>query len=350
MHLHDYDGGCIHKARVIDEPGRAIRKSWRSALDYSFTKADENDNTSFEWLHRVADEASKDVIHRFLEAVRTVKSTVDMAALAAAMEKGNVDEVMRILSLDEHFAAALRPAITAPLEDVFIAAGRAAPTQTLAMVPPPRRISALSPAIRQKPLSGAMHMKFDISNPNAIRFIQNYDFGLIREVSEETRGAIRTVVLDAFQNGGHPFEQAKTIRNMIGLTQRQAQAVLNYRDGLLAEGADADRVAPMVTRYRNKLLNNRAINIARTETIRASNAGQDMAWQQAADKGLLDRPAVRLGWLVTPDDRLCPLCEAVPLLNPNGIPLGGMFQTPVGPVPYGPLHPQCRCTTYLIAF
>jgi len=54
--------------------------------------------------------------------------------------------------------------------------------------------------------------------------------------------------------------------------------------------------------------------------------------------------------MVTPDDRLCEYCEAVPDMNPDGVPLGGQFQTPLGPVDGPTLHPQCRCIVYLMSF
>ncbi len=50
---------------------------------------------------------------------------------------------------------------------------------------------------------------------------------------------------------------------------------------------------------------------------------------------------------MTPDDRLCPLCELVPDLNPDGVGLDEPFQTAAGPVMYPPAHPLCRCAVTL---
>jgi hypothetical protein len=49
----------------------------------------------------------------------------------------------------------------------------------------------------------------------------------------------------------------------------------------------------------------RAELIARTETMRASNEGQQEAWDQAVEEGLLTGNEQQ-EWIVTPDDRLCP--------------------------------------------
>ena len=44
--------------------------------------------------------------------------------------------------------------------------------------------------------------------------------------------------------------------------------------------------------------------IARTETLNASNGGQQTLWLEAKDAGYLDTNSVIRQWLVTDDDRL----------------------------------------------
>jgi hypothetical protein len=214
-------------------------------------------------------------------------------------------------------------------------------------------------------------------------------------VAKATQLAIRDVVLDAFNRGGHPYEQARRIRavlsppqqanrilSRLGLTQTQAQAVDNYEAMLLggdvselrtaAQRALRDRrfdanvfrailqkkpvpqakAAQMVERYYERMLQYRARNIARTETIRAAHAGQEELWRQATEQGLLKPERTRRKWIVTPDDRLCPICRAIPGRNlrgvPLGVPLGEAFNTPIGGVKHPPAHPSCRCTLGLM--
>jgi SPP1 gp7 family putative phage head morphogenesis protein len=90
----------------------------------------------------------------------------------------------------------------------------------------------------------------------------------------------------------------------------------------------------------------RAETIARTETMRASNQGQQELWAQAEDAGLLTGKEEQ-EWIVTPDDRLCPICEPM-----DGVtaPMGGSFRLNTGEVVDGPpAHPNCRCTIALSA-
>jgi len=217
-------------------------------------------------------------------------------------------------------------------------------------------------------------MAFDALSPTALSFLSGYTFSLIREMSKESRLAIGQVVQEAFREGGHPYSQARDIRNMIGLTRRQSRAVWNFRRMLdsgdpsqLREaltralrdrrfdpsiwrairqeaGIRRDRVDTMVERYHQRYLQYRARTIARTETIRASNAGQLEAWQQARQQGLLDADRTRRKWIVTLP---CPLCRQIRDMNKDGVPLDEPFMGPDGPIDYPPAHPNCRCTVGL---
>lgn len=348
---------CVKTANHLRATGHLkVRKTWRTPIEKA---AGDDPETRYRWLHDIADASAKDVRDAFLKAIEDLRGTIKEAELRAAVETGSIEAVMRVLGIDKKIADAIRMNVLPPLEDAMIAAGRASPSSTL-------------------PKGGELAMRFDLANPNTVRYLRSYDFGLIRQISDDTRNAIRSVVTDAMQYGGHPYEQARTIREAIGLTDNQNAAVANFRR-MLEEGdsaaltrelrdkrfdrtlertlgidAEADltpeQIDRMVTRYGERMLKARAENIARTETINATQAGQQLAWEQATENGLLDRSKIRQGWLVTPDDRLCIICAAIPLMNPGGVPLGGYFQTPVGPILRPTVHPQCRCALYLMAF
>ena len=122
------------------------------------------------------------------------------------------------------------------------------------------------------------------------------------------------------------------IRPLIGLTSRQAAAVLKLRTAKGVLAAD---------RYAAQLLKHRALTIARTETIRASVDGQLAIWREAQRQGLLPMNA-RKRWIVTPDDRLCPQCAP---LKGVEVPLNSPFP---GGVDGPPLHPNCRCAVSVV--
>lgn len=347
---------CVHGVRTIKAlSNQRLVKTWRTPIQKA---AGENPDAEYKWLHDIADGAADDVRTAFLNAIKEIRGTLKEAELHAALETGNVDKVVAVLNLDQQIADALRTQVVPPLEDTMIEAGRAAPASSM-------------------PKGGELRMRFDLANPNTTRFLRSYEFDLIKQISDDTRTAIRGVVQNAFAFGGHPTEQARQIKTMIGLTDNQVKTVARFREKLEAGdraalrhelrdhrfdptldralGQDADltltdgQIDKMVARYSDRMLADRAENIARTETINAAQAGQQLAWEQASEKGLLSRTTLRQGWLLTPDDRLCIYCAVVPAMNPGGVPLGGYFQTPLGPVKRPTLHPRCRCSLYLLA-
>jgi F like protein len=91
--------------------------------------------------------------------------------------------------------------------------------------------------------------------------------------------------------------------------------------------------------YAEKLLRQRAKTIARTEILRASNAGQRAAWRSARDKGILPRTTLR-EWIAT--GGACAIC------SPLDGKTAGLDEPFDGGIDSPPAHPSCRCTTGLI--
>lgn len=147
---------------------------------------------------------------------------------------------------------------------------------------------------------GPLRMTFDAESDRAIKWAQKHTAELIDDLSKTTKKEIRDAIVRAFSQG--------TIRSA-------------YQDILDAVGDEA-----------------RANVIARTESMRAANGGQREAWLQAVDSGLLSGRARRT-WIATPDEGVCPLCEA---LDGQTADLDGEYPDDGGDGP--PLHPNCRCT------
>jgi SPP1 gp7 family putative phage head morphogenesis protein len=161
-------------------------------------------------------------------------------------------------------------------------------------------------------------------------------------VTAETRKAIRTAISQSFTQGRTVREVAKDIKPLIGLADRQVRAVNRYRRDLTAKGAK--NVEAKARTYAERLLKQRAELIARTEIIKASTDGKIAAWKDARVKGLLSNRLVKT-WIVTPDDRLCPVCA--PLDGVQAL-IDAPFHTSAGDVIGPPAHPRCRCTVGLV--
>jgi len=217
---------------------------------------------------------------------------------------------------------------------------------------------------------------FFATNPRAINWAAGYSGRQIVEIDRRTRQAIQRMVADAFEEGFvdgaagefrnirgiNPRLLARRVRSQVGLTTRQLRAVRNLREEMTnrvrgtikragieisvpAGGFSSSQISRAASRYTERLHRGRALNISRTETITSSNEGQRQVWLQAREDGLLTGTEKRQ-WIVTPDDRLCPICRRM-AGQARGLDEAfdaGRFGRVMGPT----AHPQCRCATGLI--
>ena len=198
----------------------------------------------------------------------------------------------------ETVEAELRPALEKVLSDVLAASAKGGTKRLKQQL---KRLRAAAPKKED------IEFEFDVTNPEAVDWVKKHAADTVKNVSQTTREAIRDLVEDAFEEQFDVDDLAEKIEELIG---------------------DADR----------------AETIARTETLRASNEGQSQLWDQAKDAGLLTGDEQQ-EWIVTPDDRLCPICEP---MDGETVPLNGKFRLNTGEdVDSPPAHPNCRCTVAL---
>ena len=180
--------------------------------------------------------------------------------------------------------------------------------------------------------------EFGREDPNSVRWAQTRSGDLIREWGSTSQAALRTMINRAFEDGLPPRQIARLIRDSgIGLTERQALAVVRRREQLIKDGIQASRVDGLTERYSAQLLRQRAATIARTEIIAAQTAGTQATWQQAVEQGFLNLETARQVWAADPDERTCPICESLDGEEARlGEPFPGGYYGP-------PAHPACRC-------
>ncbi len=158
---------------------------------------------------------------------------------------------------------------------------------------------------------------------------------MVTAITAETRDALRVLVRRAIAEGIPPRDLARLVRDVVGLSTPQALAALAYRESLTSVGLSPDLVETRTARYAAKLRRQRAVMIARTEVMRALNAGQDAGWAHAQQAGLLG-PSARRVWMTNP--KACKACDA---LHGKTAPVGEPFD---GGIRRPPRHPSCRCT------
>lgn len=181
---------------------------------------------------------------------------------------------------------------------------------------------------------GHIDFTFDDTSERAAQEAAKMAAQMIVEITNETETNLRNVIVTAVREGTPPYDAARAIVPLIGLTSAQGQAVLKYRVELINNGLALANVNTQVDKYAEELLNKRADNIARTEILDALNTGQEAAWLDAQSEGLLSDHATKE---VILSEDACPECEDIADEGP--IPIEDDFSED-GP----PFHPQCRCT------
>lgn len=272
----------------------------------------------------VADRLEATFRRRLLAAIETVRDGADVAALETALRTGSMAEIGRLI---DRLSVALGP-VAAVMRHAY------------------EQTAELEAALLSTRLSATM--AFDAANPFAVAWADRAAARLVTQVSEETRQAIRLMIRESIADGISWVRTARRIRETIGLTDRLAEAVINYSRRLAEAGRAEAQIDRMTQRYFHKLLTYRSEMIARTEIITASNAGQQALWRQARDRGLIQDAHTARIWIVTPDDRLCAaICE--PMADQRAGPgLDVPFTTGEGEeVDQPPAHPNCRCAMAL---
>lgn len=192
---------------------------------------------------------------------------------------------------------------------------------------------------------------FDKKHPQAIQWSRQYAAELVTNISNRSRISIRRAITAGFEEGIAVRHTARIIKDSVGLSRRQIDAVINLRTKLIdktdgkvkagsrtikipAGGLNVPQIESELKRYAERLTKQRALDIARTETMRVANEGQRQTWIQALGKGELSGREKRV-WIVADP---CPICAA---LADTTAPLFGPFP---GGLMGPPAHTKCECT------
>jgi hypothetical protein len=221
-----------------------------------------------------------------------------MKALEAAIARGDVDAAFRALRFDAADLFKTDTAITAAMN----AGGN-------------YQMGAFQHATRRAPIASRVVQSFGGRNERAERIARDLGARLVTEVVDDTRVMIAQTIRAGLEAGAGPRRTALDIGGrvvngkrqggLVGLDSRRAGWVQNYRAKLLAEGRPQSQIDRMAARYSNKLLRQRGETIARTETLKALNAGRQEALDQLIENPNNDVRAedVVRAWDATSDSR-----------------------------------------------
>lgn len=239
---------------------------------------------------------------------------VTLEKLAAAIRTGNEQAILAAIPWDDRALPALRATLPSLAAD----------------------LARQSARLNEELLPGNVQYRFDITNPLSIRQALDHSNQLVTEIGESTREGLRKAIAEAIQEGRPPLQAARDIRNSVGLRSDQLERLANMR----AKGAQGTEIA----RARERMLQERTLLIARTETLWSANEGQRALWEQGRQAGIIPASAQR-EFITTPDDRLCAICEP---LDGKLYGIEQQITTELGSVDSPPIHPNCRCTMSLV--
>lgn len=298
-------------------------------------------------------QAEPAVKRRFLETVGRARAASDIAELERIgdlLSSGQIDEALQI-------ADDIGPSLASTLESVYASFGLSAAAV----------------------LRSQVDTAFDFStlNARAVRDLSETRLRLVREFTQGQRTAAMEILSDSFQRGLPPIEQARRLKQSIGLTGYQGQVVANYRRALETGSADAlqrqlrDRrfdptvrralatnpnrvplttaqIDRMVERYTERWVAFRSETIARTETLAAASAGDLELWRQAVDAEVVDPEDIVSVWHTAADERVRSSHNFMHLQErPIGEPFlsgdGNLLRFPADPAAPASDVIRCRC-------
>lgn len=277
-----------------------------------------------------------------------VRRSESLANLEYIIETQGIIGLLPILdTLPDELSAQLRPVI----ENAIAESGR-----VVVQVLPKAAVTA--PVV------------FSLVNPRVGAYINNYVGQMIREVSDETVKAVQIAVNQGVITGRNPRQIARDFRSSIGLTSRQEQTVQRLRAALekgeagyvnsLTTVTDSaknavsagklseSQIDKIVEQTRLRYVKQRTETIARTESLRATSVGQDLAIREGQITGAISNELLKR-WLYRHDTRTRDAHISAGETN-GWIPMNRPFSTPLGPLMF-PRDPNgsasntinCRC-------
>jgi hypothetical protein len=188
--------------------------------------------------------------------------------------------------------------------------------------------------------------RYGLTNPKIDAYVKNRTGELITTSEKGMLEAVRAATARSVSHALTPQQVADEIRGSIGLNEPQARALANYRSGMASakEAIAPDEQEARADSYRERLLDQRATMIGRTEVRFAENAGQQEVWESADEQGFIPDTALRV-WKVdgNPCPQICRPMNNVPtgLREPWTLPDGREVMLPTES------HPNCFCIAIL---
>lgn len=288
-------------------------------------------------IRQYTDRAEGPIRTIFLRAAGAARAEIDLAYLEALLSGGqglSVNELRAVVHLNTmlgRLEVDLRPL----LEDLLFrsaSSGELVFAESLGLEPIDIGLFRRDAAQAARTMVGDLIQGIEVGRVNPLTGIR----------SRGTLDIVRDLVAEGYELGRRHAASARLIRDVIGLDDRRAAALVKYAARLEAKGVAEGRRLALIAKESKKKLQSRGLAVSRTETIRAASLAQDMIWERAVQAGQITEDYEQ-EWVASPsafNPEKCPtgVCAR---LNHSRAPIGGEFPAPGGKGP--PVHPNCFC-------
>lgn len=194
-------------------------------------------------------------------------------------------------------------------------------------------------AVEGLPIPVQASLRYDVNNPRIRSFLNRSTASMVTRVDTDAKLVIRDAVTRHFTEALTPDRMAGLIKNSIGLLPEHARAVRNYSKALQAKDYPLSNIEKYSTAYADRLLDYRAMMIARTESQDAMSEGQLSVWREAENQDLIQN--VKKKWIVDGDP--CEIC--VELGEQEAIGLEEEWYSDIADDSFDAptAHPHCEC-------
>ena len=235
--------------------------------------------------HRVADEHEPVIRRAVRRALQAMRDAVDVDAVASSLENVHRDGLPWVV-----FSNAMIEIVKPAIRDTMADAGDAAAASLLRWLVL-RGMRKAGPRIPPRVIgdTGArLGFSFDMTNPEAVRWIELHAAELVYGVNQETKRAIANLVQRSFQEGIPPRKLARMLRGVLGLSDAQRAKLLQAHQA--EPGISAQALAE-----RLNLTEGQTRNIARVlQSVPRQMSARNIAEKIRQHIGLNDRQSIAL--------------------------------------------------------
>lgn len=174
-------------------------------------------------------------------------------------------------------------------------------------------------------IDGQLAIAFDYLNPRVIDAVRELETKAITTLRDDVRETVRAFVENGLRDGQGTAKIAREIKATLGLAPNQETAVRNFERALRGENGNPLRyklrdkrfdgtirkgeplteaqIDTQVAAYRRKMEAFHANTVARTTALDATRLAQRLSWEDAIEKGIVDRDRLMKRRLVVQDGR-----------------------------------------------